>query len=239
MLNDRFSSVLNARDAVEFREHVLSFAKWLGFDSMGAFVAVDKPTGGADFHAVQNLPAAYRQAFESAENRQRDPVMQHCKRHSTPIIWDQATYLSCDLAAKWEEQARFGLRVGMGVALHLPQGRHFMVGVDRDQPLPSEPAERCRLVADLCLFAAFAQEAAMDVLLPVDGRNSGVRPLLSARELEVLQWTADGKTAWEIGRILGISEQTVTRHAVSAARKLGCVNKVQAVAKALRLGFLN
>lgn len=238
MLNDQFSSVLNARDAVEFREHVLGFAKWLGFDLMGAFVAVDKPTGGADFHAVDNLPADYRQAFESAENRQRDPVMQHCKRRSTPIIWDQATYLSCDLAAKWEEQAAFGLRVGMGVALHLPQGLHFMVGVDRDQPLPSEPAERCRLVADLCLFAAFAQEVAMDVLLPSNTRASDPRPLLSSRELEVLQWTADGKTAWEVGRILRISEQTAARHISRAVQKLGCVSKVQAVVKALRVGLL-
>ena len=61
---------------------------------------------------------------------------------------------------------------------------------------------------------------------------------LSHRELEVLRWTMAGKTAWEVGVILGINEQTVVRHLGHAAQKLGCVNKVQAVAKALLMGLI-
>ncbi|HJV63475.1 MAG TPA: helix-turn-helix domain-containing protein [Albitalea sp.] len=57
---------------------------------------------------------------------------------------------------------------------------------------------------------------------------------VTARELECLRWTAEGKTAWEVGRILGISAQTAARHLNNAARKLGCVSKHQAVVKALR-----
>jgi DNA-binding CsgD family transcriptional regulator len=239
MLNDQFTSVLAAGSVEDFREQVLKFSKWLGFDLVSAMVVVDRPMGSPEFHSIDNAPEAYRQSVENPEGGRRDPVLQHCKRYSTPIIWNQLTYLKEGLVDKWEQQAPFGYRVGVGLALHFPGGRHFVLGVDRDQPLPTEPSERCRLVADLCLFAAFVQEAAMDVLLPVGAWESDVLPRLSARELEVLQWTAEGKTAWEIGRILGSSEQTVTRHAVSAARKLGCVNKVQAVAKALRLGFLN
>ena len=33
--------------------------------------------------------------------------------------------------------------------------------------------------------------------------------LLSPRELECLEWAAEGKSAWEIGQILGISRYTV------------------------------
>ena len=44
-----------------------------------------------------------------------------------------------------------------------------------------------------------------------------------------------GKTAWEVGAILGISERTAVSHLNNAMRKLGCVNKHQAVLKALRL----
>lgn len=238
MLDDRFASVLAAKDATDFRTDVLRFAKWLGFDWVGAFVAVDKSAGEADFYAVDNAPAAYLEAYESPVNRRRDPVMQHCRHRGTPIAWDQSTYLRSGSGEKWEEQAAFGFRVGLGVALHLPGGLHFMVGVSRDQPLPVEPAEKCRLVADLCLYAAFAQEPAMELLRPSGGQSCGATPPLSMRELEVLRWTADGKTAWEVGRILGISEQTATRHAYRAAQKLGCVSKMQAVAKALRLGLV-
>ena len=48
----------------------------------------------------------------------------------------------------------------------------------------------------------------------------------------------EGKTAWELGRILGIAEQTAVRHLYNASHKLGCVNKHQAVLKALRLELI-
>ena len=123
--------------------------------------------------------------------------MQHCKRHTVPIIWDQKTYLDNDAIDIWEDQAPFGYRNGIAMALHLPEGRHFMLGVDRDQPLPADSGELTRLVADLQLFAVHAQDTAMRVL--VSAPLQPERPALTPRELEVLRWTMDGKTAWEVG----------------------------------------
>lgn len=48
----------------------------------------------------------------------------------------------------------------------------------------------------------------------------------------------EGKTAWEVGQILAISEQTAARHLNRAVRKLDCANKHHAVVKALRLGLI-
>jgi LuxR family transcriptional regulator/LuxR family quorum sensing-dependent transcriptional regulator len=63
-------------------------------------------------------------------------------------------------------------------------------------------------------------------------------PRLTPREIESLRWTMDGKTAWEVGNILSISERTAVLHINNAMHKLGCVNKHQAVLKALRLGLI-
>jgi DNA-binding CsgD family transcriptional regulator len=57
--------------------------------------------------------------------------------------------------------------------------------------------------------------------------------LISARELECLKWIAEGKTAWEAGVILGISERTVRFHLNAAREKLDCLTTTQAVAKAV------
>jgi DNA-binding CsgD family transcriptional regulator len=57
---------------------------------------------------------------------------------------------------------------------------------------------------------------------------------LTAREREVLAWTSHGKSAWEIGEILGIAKRTVDEHAQTATRKLGAANRTQAVAIAVR-----
>jgi DNA-binding CsgD family transcriptional regulator len=61
---------------------------------------------------------------------------------------------------------------------------------------------------------------------------------LTARERECLAWSAEGKTAWETGVILGISDQTVISHLRNAQRKMRAANRVQAVAMAIRAGLL-
>jgi len=60
------------------------------------------------------------------------------------------------------------------------------------------------------------------------------KPMLSARQREILTWTATGKTAWEIGEILHISQRTVEWHLQSMAQKLGTFNRMQTVTVALR-----
>jgi DNA-binding CsgD family transcriptional regulator len=236
MLQGGYSSVLQARDRNEFRDEVVRFGRALGFETVSAIAVVDHGIGRSDFVTVDNTPKEWAGAFNDPRGMQRDPVMQHCKRQSLPIIWDQGTYTSQGQGELWEEQARYGYHTGIAMALHLPEGKHFMLGVDRDRPLPSDRHELTRVVADLQLFAVHALDAAMRVLLPVAAALDG--PSLTPRELEALRWTMDGKTAWEVGSILGITERTAVLHLNNAMRKLGSVNKHQAVLKALRLGLI-
>ncbi len=236
MLQGGFTSVLQSRSRDEFQSEVVGFAKRLGFDTVTAMLVIDHFLGEAEFITVDNAPQAYLDSFKKPENGRRDPVMQHCKRQSIPIIWDQSTYVRDGQGDKWEEQARFGYKNGIALALHMPEGRHFLLGVDRDQPVPPDPAELTRLVADLQLFAVHAHEAALRILIPAP--PAAGLPSLTPRELETLRWTMEGKTAWEVGTLLGISERTAVLHVNNAMHKLGCVNKHQAVLKALRLGLI-
>ncbi|WP_296598539.1 helix-turn-helix transcriptional regulator [Phenylobacterium sp.] len=54
---------------------------------------------------------------------------------------------------------------------------------------------------------------------------------LTERERDTLAWVAEGKSDWEISVILGLSETTVRFHVDNARRKLGAVNRAQAVAR--------
>jgi DNA-binding CsgD family transcriptional regulator len=236
MLQGGFTSVLQSRSRDEFQTEVVGFAKRLGFDTVAATLVIDHFLGEAEFITVDNTPQAYLESFQKPEMGRRDPVTQHCKRQSIPIIWNQSTYVQDGQGELWEEQARFGYKNGIALALHMPEGRHFMVGVDRDQPVPPDPAELTRLVADLQLFSVHAHEAALRILIPAP--PAAGLPSLTPRELETLRWTMEGKTAWEVGSLLGISERTAVLHVNNAMHKLGCVNKHQAVLKALRLGLI-
>ncbi len=237
MLDTSFTSVLTTRTRDEFQGEVVRFAKHLGFETVAAMLVIDHHLGQAEFITVDNTPQNYKQVFANTEKGRRDPVMQHCKRNSMPIIWDQNTYAKEGLGHVWEEQARFGIRSGIAMALHMPEGRHFVLGVDRDQPIPANASVVTRLVADLQLFAVHAQDAAQRILTPAPIAPGA--PSLTPRELETLRWTMEGKTAWEVGSLLGISERTAALHVNNATHKLGCVNKHQAVLKALRLGLIH
>ncbi len=236
MLQGGFTSVLQAKSRDELLSEVVGFTRRLGFETVDAMVVIDHFRGEPEFIWVNNAPSGYRELAQNLDQARLDPVMQHCKRASVPIIWNQDTYTAAGQGAMWEEQARFGYRTGITLALHLPEGRHFCIGVDRDQPLPPSPAEVTRIVADLQLFAVHAQDAALRVLAPQSPQHEV--PNLTPRELESLRWTMEGKTAWELGNILGISERTAVLHVNNATHKLGCVNKHQAVLKALRMGLI-
>jgi LuxR family transcriptional regulator, maltose regulon positive regulatory protein len=60
---------------------------------------------------------------------------------------------------------------------------------------------------------------------------------LSARELEVLQLIAQGRTNQEIARYLYISPGTVKAHTASIYRKLDVANRTEAVSRARQLGI--
>jgi DNA-binding CsgD family transcriptional regulator len=237
MLPGGYTAVLQARDREEFRTEVVRFTQRLGFETVSAITIIDRGLGQSEFINIDNTPDSYSQGYSDAKMQRRDPVMQHCKRNSVPIIWDQGTYVGTGASDLWEEQASFGYHAGIAMALHLPEGLHFQLGVDRDQPLPADPAELQRLVADLQLFAVHAQDSAVRLLVPQVMQPE--RPNLTPRELDALRWTLEGKTAWEVGVVLGISERTVVFHVTNAMHKLNCVNKQQAALKALRLGLIS
>lgn len=55
---------------------------------------------------------------------------------------------------------------------------------------------------------------------------------LTFREVEVLRWSAEGKTAAEVALILDLKLRTVNFHISNAVRKMGTSNKVSAVVEA-------
>lgn len=62
---------------------------------------------------------------------------------------------------------------------------------------------------------------------------------LSARECEVLYWSAMGKTSWAISKILNVSERTINFHIANSIDKLNAANRSHAVVKAVQIGVIH
>ncbi len=61
---------------------------------------------------------------------------------------------------------------------------------------------------------------------------------ITRREMDCLHWAARGKTNWEIGEILGVSQNTVRYHMKNAFKKLSAKTRARAVSKALSAGIV-
>ncbi len=79
---------------------------------------------------------------------------------------------------------------------------------------------------------------ALEKLAVAEGLDAET-PRFRRREIEVVEWTAEGKTSSEIALILGLSEYTVNEYIGSAMRKLDALNRIHLVTKAIRVGIIS
>lgn len=115
------------------------------------------------------------------------------------------------------------------VPLHSPEGKRFWLMLAGRRPPPGR-RELAELMLDsMRIFSKFHEKILV-------GEASSQ---LTAREVEVVKWTSEGKTSAEIAIILGLSEHTVISHITSAARKLKAVNRVHMIAIAVRKGIVH
>jgi LuxR family quorum sensing-dependent transcriptional regulator len=92
----------------------------------------------------------------------------------------------------------------------------------------------------LKLIAVYASERAKELnQIELDRAGWDTACPLTPRQREVLAFTAAGKSDWEMGAIIGISENTVNRHMEDAKARLKVVTRAQAVALAVHRGWVS
>ncbi|ANI21638.1 hypothetical protein AB870_25750 [Pandoraea faecigallinarum] len=87
------------------------------------------------------------------------------------------------------------------------------------------------------VLATHVHDAVWRIVLRDAARRAA--PALTPRERECLAWVARGKTSWEIGRILTISEHGVVFHLRSAMRKFDVSSRHRAAKLAGDYGLLD
>lgn len=180
-----------------------------------------------DHLLVNAWPHEWYRRYLAAGHYRHDPCAALCRASADPFSWDMVASgpLEAPQRRVMDEASEFRLRQGICVPIHTPEAPASVVTVAGEtiDPDPQTP----RFVHILGLHAYRG-------LKRVLATASRPWPRLTAREREVLQWLAAGKTAWEASRILSISENTVLTHLRHAKQKLDTVNVVHTVVEALR-----
>lgn len=183
---------------------------------------------------VTNYPNELVEYYKVVAGTLKNPLITHCQGSIDPIIWDDCVFQSNP--ALWEKTQAYGLRYGWSQAVHDIKGMTSMLSLARSHtPITAEEFDE--KAADV-LWLCNQLHRAMFSLLSLDQREQTSIEHLSMRETEVLTWTAQGKTASDVGMILGLTTRTVNFHISSAIRKLGTSNKTSAVVLATQRGFI-
>ena len=229
----RLLDLSQAADGDSFQRQLVELANEMEFELVSGLVVTEMSGGSPQVVRLGNTPSGYLASFNDVGDGARDPVLQRLKTLSVPVIYDQNLYVREAAGDLWEEQAHFGYRTGISVALHLPSQRHFVLGLDREKALPKSEVKLMRMLGDLQLLVVHAQETALRLF----GRPQ-TDVTLSPKEQLILRLTMQGKSAKVIGAEIHSAEATINFHLQNARVKLGVTSKHQAVLKAQSLGLI-
>lgn len=86
----------------------------------------------------------------------------------------------------------------------------------------------------------YARRAETRSFLPTAPRDdlTFASRLITDRQLQCLSWVQEGKSATDIGSILGLSGRTVEKHIIKVCGHLGVKTRIQAVVRARELGLI-
>jgi LuxR family quorum sensing-dependent transcriptional regulator len=187
-------------------------------------------------HVLLNgWPEKWFERYLSRGYLRHDPLAFHLTHDPAPVKW-QTVFESVPSGSAAMEIIRdasaFGMRDGVGLSLGTLEGTPVLISLAGERIEMS--SEDLGVVSLVC---ALAVGRAIQIRTGQTDRMS--QRELSSREIECIRWAARGKSEWEISQILGISEHTSEKHLLRAKAKLGAINRVHAVAEAIRRGYIS
>ncbi len=214
-------------------EHLEAFTRGHGIEHfmIAEFVGPIEPDTMLEGH----FPPEWTETYLGEQYALHDPIVHRLvSREGRDIIWSDLNKLVQRKSNAWKvmnEGRDFGLHEGVTYPILGYSG--YVAGATFAGPrFDPDPEFR----AALSLVAAYAHSRMLHIHR--EGRRPQEPVILTAREREVLRWAAQGKSDWEIGEILCISEHTAQKHIENVKRKLGVSKRIQAVVEAVKRSLI-
>ena len=239
-LTDGLSALHSATDFDALRALLQSLCGSLGhryFNYRGHFPL---PGGKRATPRLGNFPQAWQAHYDAQRYASIDPVLSRACRQLTPVEWTSALYASPEARQLLRDQRAAGLRCGVTYPVFTPSGALGTLSLAsprRSPRAPHAPVAHAWTQHAGAVLAMHVHEAVWRIVQRDASRHCA--PVLTPRELECLRWVARGKTSWEIGRILALSEHGVVFHLRSVMRKFDVSSRHRAAKLASEYGLLD
>lgn len=166
-----------------------------------------------------------------------DPVVNTGARSLLPVDWSRLERNNAKVIRMFNESRAAGVG-SQGMTIPVRGGENGVWGlfsVTSNESDREWGSRRREIVSDLVLIANFLHQKAYGIYAP--GEHIDLNAI-TLREKEALAWTSEGKSVADIATLMRISAETVKAHLDSARFKLGALNRVHAVSKAIRNGII-
>ena len=186
-------------------------------------------------HGVVNYPDEWQKRYVSMGFQNKDPSLLAASRSIAPVDWsrlrDEDGFDTVFRAAQDHGISDQGITI----PVRGPHGDLGLFSVTRNCSDREWGLLRAKVLGALQNAAVHLHDTVMQSHALT---RQLTHPSLSAREIEILQWTAAGKTQQDIADILTLSARTVEVHLRSGRHKLGALTTPQAVGRAIALGLI-
>lgn len=207
-------------------------AKSLGFDYFCYGHRAHTPFAVAKLYLRNNYPGSWQKMYVENKFFDQDPTVLHATKTTAPLIWSDK---NLNISNKFYEGAKsFGIQYGWSQATRNTSGLSMITLARASEPISN--GELKEHMSDLLWFTQILNSALDKYVTAPQMEKPDI--FLTSREAEVLRWTADGKTSYEISVILGIAERTVNFHLNNVMSKLDSHNKISATVKAIMLSLI-
>jgi DNA-binding CsgD family transcriptional regulator len=216
---------------------LVSMQKLVGARNFAVFRAVASgfPNKRKLVCELENWGVSAREASTSLLETLGQPLLDHIESSLLPLMWNgtgETGIAEAPDTAALVRRLENGFLPYAGLAFPVRLGtigNGFVVfcsgSIDVDsETIVEQHLKSCQIMIDL---------------LALDERRSAPAEALSEREIACLQLAGDGRISEEIAVKLGLSVHTVNAYLGSATIKLDSVNRIQAIAKAIRLGYIH
>jgi DNA-binding CsgD family transcriptional regulator len=205
----------------------------LGFEHVAYGFQLLTPLSRPKVTLLNNYSVSWQERYVQAGYLLIDPTVVHGRRSQEPIIWTDQVF--SDAQDLWSEARAYGLRYGWAQSSLDVLGAGGMLTLSRS----CEVLSIQELEAKQQKMHWLVQVAHLAFSRSIRSNKTNESYNLSNRELEILKWSADGKSAQDIADILNISKNTVDFHIKNSLTKLQVPNKTAAVVRVALLGLLN
>ena len=138
--------LMQAKDTSEWSDSLFTLARGLGFDRVLVGVVASRHAPFESAFLRSNYSEDWRERYDRNGFAYVDPTVSHALSSSLPLVWEPGTFASSDQQALYEEARMHGLRSGVTLPVHGPQGEFGVLSFASDAR-PDAEARRAAAAA--------------------------------------------------------------------------------------------